>query len=149
MSFDPNTFLAATFTETNDTTVQPVPAGEYQALAEKVDIKPWASKDGSSSGLKLEILWNILDDNVKALLGRDTVKCSQQQMLDITEAGALDFSKGKNVGLGRIREALDLNKPGEPFAFPMIQGRMAKVIVSHRISGEDVYAEIKKVGKIV
>lgn len=145
MSFDPNTFLNATFTEENDTKVIPVPAGEYLALAEKVDVKSWSSKDGSSSGIKLEILWDIQDDNVKALLGRDTVKCGQQQMLDLTDTGALDMGKGKNVGLGRIREALGLNKPGEPFSFGMIQGRMAKVVVSHRTSGEDIYAEIKKI----
>jgi len=147
MSFDPNTFLNTSYTDANDTKVIPVPAGEYQALAEKVDIKPWSSRDGSSSGVKLEIVWDILDDNVKALLGRDTVKVTQQQMLDLTETGAMDFSKGKNIGLGRIREALDLNKPGEPFSFGAIQGRLAKVLVSHRINGEDVYAEIKKIAK--
>lgn len=147
MSFDPNTFLNATFDEQNDTKVIPVPAGEYLALAEKVDVKSWSSKDGSSSGIKLEIVWDILDDNVKALLGRDTVKVTQQQMLDLTDTGALDMGKGKNIGLGRIREALDMNTPGQPFSFGMIQGRMAKVIVSHRAVGEDIYAEIKKVAK--
>ena len=147
MSFDPNTFLNTSYTDTNDTKVIPVPAGEYQALAETVDIKPWASRDGSSSGVKLEIVWDILDDNVKALLGRDTVKVTQQQMLDLTETGGLDFSKGKNIGLGRIREALDMNTPGQSFSFGAIQGRLAKVAVSHRISGEDVYAEIKKIAK--
>lgn len=147
MSFDPNTFLNATFDEQNDTKVIPVPAGEYLALAEKVDVKSWSSKDGSSSGIKLEIVWDILDDNVKALLGRDTVKVTQQQMLDLTDTGALDMGKGKNIGLGRIREALDMNTPGQPFSFGMIQGRMAKVIVSHRAVGEDIYAEIKKIAK--
>lgn len=147
MSFDPNAFLNASFTESNDTKVTPVPVGEYLAVAEKVEIKTWASKDGSSSGIKLEIVWDIDDSNVKALLGRDSVKVGQQQMLDLTTDGALDFSKGKNVGLGRIREALDLNTPGAPFAFSMIQGRLAKVLVSHRVVGEDIYAEVKKIAK--
>lgn len=146
-SFDPNTFLNTTYDEANDTKVIPVPAGEYQAIAEKVDIKTWSSKDGSSSGLKLEIVWDILDDNVKALLGRDTVKVTQQQMLDLTDTGALDLSKGKNVGLGRIREALGMNTPGQAFSFGMIQGQLAKVIVSHRVVGEDIFAEIKKIAK--
>lgn len=145
MSFDPSSFLNQSFDEALDTKVVPCPVGEYVALAEKVDIKQWAARDGSSSGLKLEILWDIQDENVKALLGRDTVRVPQQQMLDLTETGALDFGKGKNVGLGRIREALGLNTPGEPFAFSMIQGRMAKVSVSHRINGEDIYHEIKKI----
>lgn len=147
MSFDPVMFLNTTIDESNDTKVVPVPAGEYLAISDKVEIKAWSSKDGSSSGLKLEVVWDIQDDNVKALLGRDNIKVVQQQMLDITETGMLDTSKGKNVGLGRIREALDLNTPGQPFSFGMIQGRMAKVLVSHRISGEDAYAEIKKITK--
>lgn len=144
-TFDPNTFLNMTVEESNDTKIIPCPAGEYLAIAEKVDIKPWASRDGSSSGLKLEVLWDIDDSNVKALLGRDTVKVVQQQMLDLTDTGQLDMSKGKNVGLGRIREALGLNVPGQPFSFGMIAGRPAKVIVSHRAVGEDLYAEIKKI----
>lgn len=147
MSFDPNTFLNATFTEANDTKVTPCPVGEYTAIAEKVDVKPWASRDGSSSGLKVEITWDLQDENVKQLLGRETIRVRQQQMLDLTDTGMLDTGKGKNVGLGRIREALDLNTPGEPFAFSMIQGRIATVKVSHRINGEDVYDEIKAIAK--
>lgn len=145
MSFDPNTFLNQSYDEALDTKVVPPPVGEYLALAEKVDIKPWAARDGSSSGLKLEILWDVQDENVKQLLGRDTVRVPQQQMLDLTDTGQLDFSKGKNVGLGRIREALGLNTPGEPFAFSMIQGRMAKVKVSHRPYNDDLFAEVKAI----
>lgn len=147
MSFDPATFLNQTIEEANDTKVTPCPAGEYVALAEKVEIKPWSARDGSSSGLKVEIVWDIQDDNVKSLLGKDTVRVRQQQMLDLTETGALDLGKGKNVGLGRLREAVDLNTPGSPFAFTMIQGRIAKVKVSHRVNGEDIYDEIKAVTK--
>ena len=145
MAFDPATFLNQTVDEANDTKLTPVPVGEYIALADKVDIKSWSARDGSTSGLKLEIVWDIQDENVKALLGRDVVKVTQQQMLDLTEEGGLDLGKGKNVGLGRIREALGLNTPGEAFAFPMIQGRLAKVAVTHRVAGEDIYSEIRKV----
>lgn len=147
MSFDPETFLNAEFNEALDTKVVPCPVGEYLGLAEKVEVKPWAARDGSSSGLKLVILHDIQDDNVKQLLGRDTVRVPQDQMLDLTETGELDFGKGKNVGLGRIREAYGLNTPGEPFSFGMIQGRLSRVSVSHRTAGEDIYAEIKKIAK--
>ena len=147
MSFDPNTFLNQQFDEAHDTKLVPCPTGEYLAVADKVEVKQWASKDGSLSGLKIEIMWDIQDENVKALLGRDSVKVLQQQMLDLTDTGALDFGTGKNVGLGRIREALDLNTPGEPFAFGMIQGRMATAKVSHRIYNDDVFAEIKAIVK--
>mgnify|MGYP000847491777 CR=1 FL=1 len=148
MSFDPNTFLNTTYEEANDTKITPCPVGEYLAVASKVDAKTWASRDGSKSGVKLEILWEIDDANVKQLLGRDKVTSRQNIMLDLNEAGTgLDLGKGKNVGLGRLREALDLNTPGQSFAFSMIEGRLAKVMVSHRVDGEDIYDEVKKVAK--
>lgn len=147
MSFDPNTFLNSTYEEANDTKIVPCPAGEYLAIADKVEVKPWASRDGSSSGLKLAILWDIQSDDAKAIVGRDSVKVPQDQMLDLTDTGALDMGKGRNVGLGRLREALGMNAPGEPFSMGAIQGRMAKVVVSHRPNGEDLYAEIRKVAK--
>ncbi len=150
-TFDPNVFLNQTFDEANSTESVPCPVGEYLAIADKVELKTWASGDGSASGLKLEILWDLQDENVKELLGRASVKVRQQQMLDMTEDGkTLDFGKGKNVGLGRIRAALDLNTPGEAFSFPMIQGRMGKVMVSHRPDKNDpakMYDEIKAVTK--
>jgi hypothetical protein len=148
--FDPNTFLNAEFTEANDTVVIPCPTGEYPAIAEKVEVQTWQKKDGSASGLKLNVLWDIQDDNVRALTGRDKVMVPQQIMLDLNESGTgLDMGKGKNVALGRLREALDLNKPGEPFAFGMITGRMATTIVTHRTGDnpEDIFPEIKKVAK--
>lgn len=147
--FDPNTFLNQSFDGTNDTKIVPVPVGEYPGIADKVDVKQWSKKDGSASGLKLDIVWDIQDENVAQLLGRDKVLCGQSIMLDLTEEGGLDMGKGKNVGLGRLREALDLNKPGEPFSFGMIQGRMAKVAVSHRTGDnpEDIFSEIKRVAR--
>lgn len=148
MSFDPNTFLNTIYEEANDTKITPCPVGEYLAVASKVEPKSWASRDGSKSGVKLEILWEIDDANVKQLLGRDKVTSRQNIMLDLNEAGTgLDLGKGKNVGLGRLREALDLNTPGQSFAFSMIEGRLAKVMVSHRVDGEDIYDEVKKVAK--
>lgn len=147
MSFDPNTFLSTTFNESNDTTVVPVPAGEYLAIAEKVEAKTWSKKDGSATGLKLSVLWDIQSEEVKAFIGRDP-KASQDIMLDLTEEGNLDMGKGKNVGLGRLREALDLNTPGQPFSPPMIVGRMAKILVTHEPGeGDTVYTRVTKVAK--
>lgn len=146
--FNPETFLNQTVEGALDTKIIVCPVGEYNAMADKVTIEKWAARDGSSSGLKLKIMWDILDDDAKAVTGRDNLRVKQEQMLDLTDTGQLDMSKGKNVGLGRIREALDLNEPGKPFSFSMIQGRMAKVRVSHRTAGEDVYDEIKAIAKL-
>ena len=147
--FDPNTFLEMTVQEANSTVQTPVPAGEYLAIAEKVEVRQWqSSKDPSKSGLTLDITWNIDDANVKALLERDKVTTRQGIMLDLTENGGLDMGKGKNVSLGKLRAALDLNQPGQPFGFKMVEGRMARIVVSHRQDDKDpekIYSEVKAV----
>jgi len=147
--FDPQAFLQATFEESNSTESIPVPIGEFPGMAEKVDITPWASRDGSKSGLKLQVLWNIMDDSVREVTGRAENKVRQDIMLDITDTGMLDMGKGMNVRLGKLREAIGLNVPGQPFGFPMIQGRMAKVKIKHRLGEQpgEIFAEVEAVSK--
>ncbi len=148
MSFDPSLFLDSQVTESNSTSTIPVPVGEYLAVVEKVDARQWTKKDDPTvSGIALDITYSISDANVLALLGRDKATVKQGIMLDMTDAGGIDFGKGKNVGLGRLREAVDLNVPGQPFAFSMLVGRMAKVNVAHRLYNDAIFADVKGVAK--
>ena len=151
--FDANDFLNSTVTDSNDTTLINPPdnmSGDgYQMLCTKVDCRAWQGKaDPSKSGLTLDVQWQIEDESVKKFCGREKVVCRQGIMLDLTDGGQLDMAKGKNIGLGKLREALGLNTPGVPFSFSMIVGRMAKGFVQHRVDGENVYAEIKRVAKL-
>lgn len=147
--FSPEQFLDMQVTEPNDTKTIPVPVGEYTAVAEEVKCRQWQSKkDPSMAGLALDIKWSIDDAAVKELLGRDKVTVNQGIMLELTDSGGLDMGKGRNIGLGRLREALGLNAPGQPFSFMMVSGRVAKISVSHRIDGENIYAEVKGVAKM-
>lgn len=156
MSFDPNEFLNTTVTEAFDTKATPVPVGEYNAAIDKVESRAWVKKDDpSKSGITLEVFWSLDDAGVKEALGRDKVTVKQGIMLDLTDEGKVDVAKGRNIGLGRLREALDLNVPGQPFAFSMLPGRVAKVSVSHRLGdvkpGETeapIYPEIKAVTRL-
>ena len=150
-SFDPNQFLDMQVTESNDTVLRPVPIGEYVAVATSVECRPWQGKnDPTQAGIALDIKREIDNAELEAELGRrPTVK--QGIMLDMAESGGLDMGKGRNVGLGRLRAALDLNKPGQPFSFSMVTGRVAKVKVAHRPDKnnvEIVYAEVKEVASM-
>jgi hypothetical protein len=146
--FDAESFLNSTIEGQNDTVVIPVPVGEYIASIEKVEIRPWQKKDDPSvGGLALDLIWNIEDDNLKATLDRDKITVKQGIMLDLTEGGGLDMGKGKNIGLGRLREAVNMNNPASPFSFNMLPGNLARVSVNHRVNGENVYAEVKAVAK--
>lgn len=144
--FNPDTFLDQQFTEANDTQVIPVPVGEYTAVIKDVKARQWQSKkDPSIAGLTLDVVWELDSQEVRELLGRDTVTVKQGIMLDLTESGGLDFGKGRNVGLGRLREALGLNVPGQAFSFAQLPGRVAKISVSHRIDGDQIYTDVKGV----
>lgn len=148
MSFDAQSFLDSSVSGSNDTKVIPVPVGEYMGIISKVAPRQWQSKDGTQSGVALDIFWLVEDANVKQYLGREEVTCKQGLMLDLTDAGALDMSKGKNVGLGRLREAVGKNDPSEQFSFAMLPGLSAKISVSHRVNGDDTFAEVKGVAKL-
>ena len=148
-AFDPDQFLAQTVEQANDTKVVPCPAGEFMGYVKDFKARQWTSKkDPSNSGVALDITWSVDDQGVKQLLDREEVTVKQGIMLDMTEQGGLDMGKGKNVGLGRLREALGLNVPGQAFSFPMLSGRVAKLTVAQRVDGEDIYAEVKMVAKV-
>lgn len=146
-AFDPQAFLDSSVTEANDTKIIPVPIGEYLGVIDKMAPRQWTSKDGTSSGLALDITWIVEDDGVKEFLGRDNVNIRQGLMLDVLPTGKLDMSKGKNVALGRLREAVGLNTPGQTFSFQQLPGQMAKISVKHRLVDEDTFAEVKSVAK--
>jgi hypothetical protein len=147
--FSPESFLDMQITESNDTKVIPIPVGEYMAVVKEVKVRPWQSKaDPSKAGIALDLIWSIDDAGVKQLLGRDEINAKQGVMLDMTEAGGLDVGKGRNISLGRLREAVGLNTPGQPFSFGMLTGRVAKVKVEHRVDGDAIYAEVKAVAKV-
>lgn len=148
MSFDAQSFLDSAVTGSNDTKIIPVPEGEFLGVIEKVGASQWQSKDGTKTGLKLELIWLVEDENVKAYLKRDTITVRQDIMLDTTETGTLDMSPGRNIGLGRLREAVGKNGEGEAFSFSMLPGMTAKILVKHRIYEDNTFAEVKGVAKL-
>ncbi len=142
-TFDPQAFLDAQTTETNDTRVLPCPVGEWPATIDSVDIKSGVGQKSGEPWTKLAVKWVIEGCPANQLAERDKIFTQQGVMLDLTESGGLDMGKGKNVQLGRLREAVGLNQPGQPFSFRMLIGRSAKVSVSHREYEGNLYDEVK------
>lgn len=128
-AFDPKLLLDAQQTEANSTVKIPIPAKEHLAVITAVDIRS-GNKDGKDWSF-LDVTYDIDDPEVKALLGRDKVQLTQGVGLEFTAQGGLDYSKGRNVRLGRLREATGLNTPGQPFSFRMLVGKPVKIVVSH------------------
>lgn len=147
--FNPEEFLDQVVEQANDTRVIPVPEGEYLAQVSDVKARTWTSRDKTSSGISLDVMFEIDDQNVKELTGREKVIVKYSPSLDLTPDNKIDFGRGKNVKLGKLREALDLNTPGVPFSFHSMKGRMAKVFVTQRPSedGQEVYNDVRSVSK--
>lgn len=147
--FSADEFLNLEVSDANSTQFVPVPAGEYVAVVDEVKARQWKNKDDpTKQGMAVDVTWLIDDANVKALLERDKVTVKQGVMLDLNDNGGIDTGKGKNVTLGRLREATGLNDPGRAFSFSQLKGKVAKVTVTHRIEGDAIYAEVKATAKL-
>ena len=136
-SFDPESFLDLEIEGANDTRLIPIPVGEYIATVEKGDkVREIKSKDGTDTFYSLPIVWRIDDPSVLEATQRDKVTIRADIFLDILPSGALDMGKGKNVQLGKYREALGLNDPTRPFSMRMFINRAAKIKVGQRAHKE-------------
>ncbi len=148
--FDPNALLDTTLDEPT-LKRPPLPIGDYPAIIGEVVAIQWTSRDGSKTGYK----WNVpldvqITPDVQQALGIDQsfVRITHGVMLDMTAAGALDNSVGKNRGLRQYREALDLNKPGDTFSARKMVGQMVLVRISHVEYNGEPTEEIKGVAKV-
>lgn len=146
-TFDPQSFLDATMDEPL-TKRPPINPGSYSAVIGEPKTRAWQSKDGSKSGIALDVPLEIsLDANEATRVGQPTVVISDSVMLDLTENGALETAPGKNRKLRNYREALNLNNPGDKFSFRMLQGRPIKVAVKHDAVDGEVYERVGAVAR--
>jgi len=142
--FDPDEFLNTAVEGTLDTRMIPVPEGEFLATVSALGSRVV----GENSLPVLDVTWKIEDnEEVSAVTGRPVSTVRQTIWLDISESGGLDMSKGKNVGLGRVRDAVNQNGPG-PWSAAQLEGAMAIVRISHRIHNEETYADVKGVAAV-
>jgi hypothetical protein len=145
-TFNPEAFMNASVTDASDTQYLQVPEGEYTAVIDAVT--PRTTQTGKAL---LNVKWKVTDEAAKAATGMAEPSVFQTIWLDVTEEGGLDMGKGKNIGLGKLRDAVNQNKPGQPWSPGMLVGQPAKVKVAHSIDKRDnvtVNAEVKAVAKL-
>lgn len=145
--FDPDAFMNQTVEGENDTKFEPIPEGEYPAVIDTIQFRSVDTKAGPR--VVLDVMYELQDAAVKEQLGRDSLKVRQSIFIDTTPSGAIDLGRGKNVGLGKLRAAVNQNTPGWQPA--MLQGAGPVLVkVGHRPDKNDpsvVFAEVKAVGK--
>ncbi len=142
-TFDPSLLEETIVDAANATSGLTVPEGEYNGL---IDDYTFRDKITTKFGerVPLDIYWMIPDEDLKKKLDRDTVTVKQGLLLEVNEDDSLAVGPGQNVALGRLRAALNLN--GKGFSFPKFRGAgPARILVSHRVTDEGTFSEVKKV----
>lgn len=156
MPFDAEAFLNSASVDAPLSTVTiPIDEGNYKAMIKEIKInEPQMINKGPRAGQMgspvLDVTWALLDDALKAKLERDEVLVHQTVWLDIDQTGNLDTGKGKNVDLGRLREALGVNdRPGN--AFQNLTGGLALLKIGQVADAdnpEQKYARVKRVAAL-
>lgn len=144
--FNPDNFLHQTTREELSTKRVVLPEGDYTGVVEKVEAG--ATPKGTPY---LELTWAIEHPELESEIGRTKSIARQTIWLDLTASGDLDTGKGRNVGLGRLREAIGQNKSGEAWAPSMIEGAAATVKIKHRADKNDAelkFEEVKAVSAL-
>lgn len=142
-TFNPDTFMNSETQEKGSTQSTPVPEGEYVAV-----IKSVAARETKNEKHLLDIQWAVDDPAATEATGIEFPQVRQSIWLDLTPDMGLDMSKGKNIGLNRLRDALGQNVAGKAWNPKHLDGQQAKVTVKHRIDGDNVYVDVKGVAKV-
>jgi len=138
--FNADQFMQTPVEGALETEFTPIPEGEYRAVIKEV--KPDTTSKGSPY---LEVIWIIDDQGVRDLIGMGEPTSRQTVWLDVNESGGLAFGANKNVGLGKLRDALGQNT-GAPWSPNMLLGQPATVNIKHRMGSEGgTFSEVKGV----
>lgn len=114
----------------------PLPVGDYTAIVGTIKPRTWVSKKDAKSGIALDIplVVDVPAEAQQSCGFGPTTQLTDSAIIDLAESGAgFDFSPGKNRVLKEYREAIDLNKPGEKFSLPMLQGKVIRIRVTHDV----------------
>lgn len=151
MMFDVDKFLSTETTAALSTERIPVPKGSYPGVIERIEFREHQGRDDpTKTYVFIDITWVLqASEALKREIGRDKVTVRQSFGIDLNEQGTgMDFSKGKNIALGRLREAVNQNKDGLPWSPSQLVGAAAMVNVDHSLRGKVVYDEVASVTKL-
>ncbi len=143
---DPDQLLSGSVSGSMSTAITPVPEGEFHAVVADVALREFQYRNGpkaGTTGYALDVTWEVSDDAVRSQLSR-TPTVRQSMILDLN-GDALDMSDGMNVGLGRLRKAVNQNQEGRPWSPVMLKGAVGVIQVKHRMDGETIYTDVARV----
>lgn len=134
--FDVNSFLDATTTEAGQKRELLNPGVDYFAEIGEVKARQHqGKKDPSEQYLFLDVplVVHLAEHpGERERIGIEQMNLRHSCSVDLTDAGAMDWGKGKNNGLRILREATGTNVPGQSWSPRSLQGRRVRVRIKLR-----------------
>lgn len=153
MNFNPDDLLNLQLEGANDTKLIQIPADTYIGVIKAMDITEVTQRADNGDEVKRQVLRvsiGIDNEAVKEATGMADPRGRWDCFLDLTPNGGLDMGKGKNVNLGKIREAVGMNDPTQPFSMRAMVGRPLQAtfeLKKDKKSG-DMFSNITKVAAL-
>lgn len=133
MPFDANSFLDSQITGATSTEKILTEAGEYEADVADLKASTGISEKSGEPWARLDVIFEINDENQRARTGKSRILMTYGVMLELDDNSpdGLAHGRGKNVKLGKLREALGKND-GDFVPRELMHCR-ARVQVKHEI----------------
>ena len=143
-TFDPDLFQNISQEAEFSTEYVPIPENEYTGMIMKVEARQFTDGESGKVSTVMGITWRLSAEGVDDADGK---LVDQGVFLELNEADQLETGKGKNVPLGRLLEAINLN--GKPWSPSGLVGNIATVNVE-QYPGKDkhegrIFNRVKKV----
>lgn len=153
--FDPAFLLNQEVQGEMSTKTELIPVGRYDWQIKDLKVEKIDPKDETKDAFYvMEVTCELSDSamtpdgrSVKEVTGRDVNQARLKGYLDVTETGSLDLGKGRNVLLGQLRAATNLNNASISFKLPMLKGQVFSGELVHRANPKDPdrpFAEIMR-----
>lgn len=147
-AFNPDIFLQTNYDAPTSTVTALLPKDDYVGIIkELVPRQVQGTKDPSKWYLFLDFQVEIgTPPAIREELGRDVSRIRHSVSVELVEgSNAIDMGKGKNVQLGRIRDAAGQNEPGKPWNPAMLNNAMVKVSVVQEPSEKDPQVKYNRI----
>ncbi len=146
MAFDVQSFMQTIVDRSTSTQyVNPPDLDDAIGIVKKTDGHTF-TKDGGTEQVVLDVTFDIIDPRAVAKTGRESGNLARYSVFLDLVGGALDMGEGKNVKLGKLREAVQQNIPGQPWAPSMLEGKTCRCKLVNRKSDDGAeYCDVKAV----
>lgn len=142
--FNAASFLNQTVEAKLDTKRTPMPEGDHdEMMIDSLDISSGTSKKSGNFWVQLAVKMVCTDPNVAAemkLTGDAKPVLYWREFLDLDDDGQLDISEGRNIKLGKLRQACNQNTDDE-WSITDLKGAVLGARAKHQMNEDgDPYA---------